>query len=585
MEVEKLINCPLQHVLYNRRSRKIRIIFIFSMFFLSIIAVRLFYLQIFKSRQLVQLGQKNFLRTEIIPSLRGNLLDRNGKLLATNVPVFDLYWQGSGNPELSSSQYDFLTKVKSILGVDIISDEKEVEIDSAERYSRQILIKKSLSDVELYKICEQCAESSNVFVARHFTRTYPNGTLASHVVGYLRGTDSYGRVKGLYGLEWKFQDNLQGEYGYIKHIVNATGKRLSSTESRSAIAGNNIKLTLDLTLQSIVEALFSPGQAGAFVIMDPENGDILAMHSYPNFDPNAFLGPISQQKWQEQFCVDNPLLNRAIHATYPPASLFKLVTFIAGLEEKVIKQDSTFVCNGYTEFCGGRYNCLCRTGHGPLSARRALEVSCNIPCYEMAKKMSVDQFAAYATRLGLGQPTGFLFPDKKGIVPTSAWKQCVLGERWWGGETLSVSIGQSYLLVTPLQVARMVAGICSGYLVKPRILVDEEVVRSPLYISNETLAFLRDVMREVVLCGTARCLSWVRDFTASAKTGTAQTISLKRQKCGTKMQLEHAWLGGFFSYKGGKPLAIAVLVENCGSSRYAVQLVKNFFTIYKRVYK
>ena len=157
------------------------------------------------------------------------------------------------------------------------------------------------------------------------------------------------------------------------------------------------------------------------------------------------------------------------------------------------------------------------------------------------------------------------------------------GERWWKGETLSVSIGQSFLLVTPMQVVRMVASICTGYLVKPRILFDEDIERYPLYISHNTLEFLREVMREVVFRGTARRLKKFSDFSVWAKTGTAQTVSLKRQNKASKKQLEHAWFASFFSYKDSKRLAMVVMIENVGSSGPALKMVEKFFTIYKEV--
>jgi penicillin-binding protein 2 len=574
MEIRKAVK--------STRVRKIRLFLFVVLLFVVVIAGRLFFLQVGQNQRFEMLRKKNFLRVEKIPSMRGNVLDCNGHLLATNRPSFDLYWNGSGRFRLSAVQKKFLKKAKSIVGTQIIDEAVERRVFRAERFSRNFLLKKEITQDELCKISEQCGESSNLLLDRHFKRVYPYGSLASHILGYIRGNEG-DSLCGLYGLERKFQDDLQGEFGFVEHVINATGKKLFRTQSRPAISGNDIQLTLDLTMQSIAEILFSPGQAGAFIIMDPEDGSVRVMLSYPRFDPNMFLGSISEREWKEHFSFDSPLLNRAIHATYPPASIFKLVTFVAGFEEGIIDVDTEFTCKGYTIFGGRKYNCQRRWGHGIQTTKKAFGVSCNIPCYDIAQKITIDRLAAYAMRFGLGQSTNFLFRDKKGLVPTSYWKQAYLRERWWSGETLSVSIGQSFLLVTPLQVVRMVASICSGYLVKPRILVNEEVERYPLYVSEGTLDFLRDVMKEVVQSGTARWLKDFTDFSIWAKTGTAQIISLQKQMRGAKKQLEHAWFASFFSYKNEKPLAMAVLVENAGSSRPALKIAKNFFTIYKQV--
>jgi len=561
-----------------QRSKKIFRFLVAVLFFISIIIIRLFYLQVYHSHRFSKLGERNFLRTERIPSRRGNVVDCHGYLLATNRPVFDLYWRGGGSFRLSQVQKNTIAKIASIFGDDSIYGVMYKKIKLAERFSRCSVIKKDISQDELFRISEQCSESTNLFVERHFKRTYPYKTLASHILGYLRKAHD----KGLYGLERLFQDDLEGEAGYVRHVINAMGRKLCQTELRQATAGSDVKLTLDVLLQRIAETLFVEGQVGAFIIMDPEDGSIRAMVSYPNFDPNLFLDSISEDVWNDRFITNSPLLNRAIHAVYPPASIFKLITFVAGLEEGVITTDTKFTCDGYTMFGGRKYNCQRRWGHGVQSATKALGVSCNIPCYEIAKKVTIDQFAAYAMRFGLGQSTGFLFCDKKGLVPTSRWKQAHRGERWWKGETLSVSIGQSFLLVSPLQVVRLVASICSGYLVRPRILYNEDVERYPLYISDKTLDFLRGVMREVVLRGTGRRLRSFADFSICAKTGTAQIVSLKKQKKGSKKQLEHAWFASYFSYNGSKPLTMVVLVENAGSSRPALQIANKFFESYQR---
>ena len=583
MEFERLSKKSIQKASEQQRKRKI-LLFLYAMLLgIAIIVSRLFYLQIHQSSRLCKLGEQNFLRTEIIPSERGNVYDAQHRLLATNRPVFDLIWYGSGSFSLTKDQQDFIKRIRSILGSDIIDELLEKQIERAERFSRHLMIKSDITRDQLCRISEQCAESQNLSIERRFKRIYPFNALASHILGYLRQAQESHGVQGRYGLERLFQDDLQGETGYVQHVINATGKKLFTAEQKEAQAGSDVTLTLDLDMQNIAENLFAPGQSGAFIIMDPKDGAIKVMLSYPNFDPNLFLNPISHEVWQSKFYTDSPLLNRAIHAAYPPASIFKLVTFVAGLEEGVITTETEFDCKGYTLFAGRKYNCQRRWGHGLQSAQKALGVSCNIPCYEIAQQISIDQLAVHAMRLGLGQSTGFLFQDKPGLIPTMGWKQACRGERWWTGETLSASIGQSFLLVTPLQIVRMISAICSGCLVKPRILLDEEIVRYPLYISQKTIEFLQDVMGEVVKRGTAKRMKVFEDFSIHAKTGTAQIVSLSKQKKGAKNQLEHAWFSSYFSYKNEKPLAMVVLVENAGSSRPALKIAENFFKGYQEL--
>lgn len=546
-----------------------------------VIAIRLYYLQIDQKQAFARLGERNFLQTEVLPSQRGNVIDSNGNLLATNRPVFDLCWHGSGSFYLRVDQKNAVRKITSILGSNYLDKLLRKRIDQAERFSRQIVIKKDLSRDELSLISEQCAESTNLYIDQHFQRIYPYGKLASHILGYLRVMQRY-EFEGKYGLERLFQNDLRGQDGYVQHVINATGKKLLQKDLKLAIPGSDVALTIDLSIQDIAERMFEPGQSGAFIVLDPHDGAIKAMVSYPNFDPNLFLQPISHAEWETQFSKDSPFLNRAVHALYPPASIFKLITFAAGLEEGVVTPETEFTCKGYTLFCKRKYFCQRRWGHGKMPALKSLAVSCNIPCYEIAQQIKIDQIAEYAIRFGLGQRTNFLLNDKAGLVPTTFWKQAHKGERWWPGETLSASIGQSFLLVTPLQIARMISAIFTGNLVKPRILLDESIEEHFLYVSRTTLDFLQSVMREAVQRGTARQFRKLKDFTIFAKTGTAQTVSLEHQKKEARGQLEHAWFASHFSYKDQKPLVMVVLVENAGSSRPAQNIAEKFLRLFEK---
>ena len=551
-------------------SNRIRSIVVSLLIFISVIVLRLVYLQIYNGDSFLQKGERNFLRMEILDSPRGDVVDRAGRILATNQPVYSIYWEGSGNRKLRADQEHIISKVFSVLEKDFNKD----DIKSAERHSRTIKIADDISFSQLCQISEQCAQAQNLVIINNFKRLYPFKNVASHILGYL-GQEQKAKFVGRYGLEKVREDRLEGRSGYVVHVTNSTGRRLEERGHKNAEIGERLKLTLDLDLQLIAESVFKEDQAGVFIVMDPEDGAIRAMVSYPNFNPNLFVGTMNKDSWSEISSGNSPFLNRTLNALYPPASIFKLVTFSAGLEEGVIHEMDEFDCKGHVLFYGRKYNCISRAGHGLISCNDAIAYSCNIPCYEIAKMLRIDTLADYANRFGLGRKTGFAISEQGGLVPTRNWKRSIKGENWWKGETLSASIGQSYLLVTPLQIARMIASLFTGYLVRPRILDEEEIEKEPLNIKPSTLEFLRNAMRSAVEFGSGKRLKgFLKDFSIYSKTGTAQTSSL------AKAQLEHGWFAAGFEYKGEKPLIIISIVERAGASLPPLMLAKKFLRKY-----
>ncbi len=558
------------------RTLRIRNVLIIFFVFVLLVVTRLLYLQVHQANLLRMLGEKNSLRTEIIPPLRGNLYDCNRVLLAANRPVFDLCWQGNGSPILTENHLHLLDGLATLLKIDL--QEKLTAIKWAERYSRRIMLKRDIGFEPLCQISEQCAGFQHLIIENRFERIYPYGSLASHVLGYLSRVEQIGKD----GIEKFFQEHLRGQSGYAKTVYSATGARIRPAEHQAAQPGNDLVLTLDATFQRLAEMLLAPYLSGAFILIDPENGAIKALASHPSFDPNIFLTHISEDEWNNKFANNTPLLNRATCALYPPASTFKIVTMTAGLEEGIFNQNTNFICRGYSTFCDRKYHCQRKIGHGVLNPREALAASCNIPCFEIAKRLSIDTFALYAMRFGLGKKTNFLLPEGAGLMPTSMWKKIYKKESWWAGETLSASIGQSYLLATPLQLVRMISSVCTGYLVKPRILEHETIEKEPLYIAPQTLAFLQDSMHLAVEQGTVRRLKYLKNFSIYAKTGTAQTCSLSMEKTDIS-HYENGWLTCFFRYKNERPLAIIVILEHVGSSGPAVQFTEQYLKAYQQI--
>ncbi len=545
-----------------------------------VICARLFYLQIDQNHILLNQSERNCTRIEKIPSPRGNIVDAFDNLLATNRPLTSLYWQGKGNQTLTPEQLLKLEKISSIINKPLINDQILRDgITATEKKYKKLLLASDLSFEQLSQIQEQFSTDDNLIISTHFKRYYPYKTFACHLLGYLGqiNTDAQGRM----GLEKMFEEELKGEHGTTVRKINSMGRSLVELQLKDALSGSTLKTTIDIELQDIVEQIFPENQAGACILMNPENGSIVSMVSRPNFDPNIFLEPLNEAQWQG-LQDKKPFLNRAFNSCYPPGSIFKLVTMSAALENGLIYPESCLCCRGYTIFAERKYHCARKTGHGYLSACQALAQSCNIMFFDIARRISIDMLADYAHKFGLGEKTDICFPEKEGLIPTSEWKKRVKRERWWPGETLSAAIGQSFILVTPVQVARMISSIFSGYLSTPRILENDPILQQPLHIQHSTLEFLRDSMKSVVTKGTGIGVSRVKSITIYAKTSTTQVANLDKSAL-DKSFLEHAWFVAYFKYKDNQPLTLVILAENVGSSREATHIAKNFLIEYKKL--
>ncbi len=561
-------------------SPKIRTTVFAFLVILLVIIGRLIHLQVVLQQNLFSKSQKNFLRIETIPPLRGNILDRNNQLLATNRPTTNVVWQGTGNAKLDDSQMATLETLQVIIEKPLLENEQMLAaIKIAERQHQKLIIAHDIPFEQLGQIAEQLSEQKNISIITHFKRFYPYSSFASHLLGYLThmNLDMYGKM----GLEKMFEETLKGERGQRLKTINSFGASLGETETKRALPGKDIQTTLDVSLQTIVEKVFPQEFVGTFIIMDPVDGDILALLSRPNFDPALFLDPLQEEDWQS-LQEKQPFLNRAFNACYPPGSIFKLVTVSALLENNIITSESRWNCHGYVDFANRQYYCNNRTGHGLLNTEESLIHSCNVLFFEMAKKINIDLLTDYAHRFGLGRKTNIVFAEKEGLIPSAAWKKRVKHEKWWPGDTLSVSIGQSYLLVTPIQVARMISSIFTGNLVTPRVLLDEPVIKEHVEVSLETRKFLQQSMQKVVRQGTGQRVRNIKDIKIYAKTSTAQTSAWEKRELGTEY-LEHGWFTCYFSYKDEKPLTMVILVEHAGTSRVAAEVAKCFLREYKKM--
>jgi penicillin-binding protein 2 len=559
-------------------NKKFICILVATVFSFGIIFLRLIFLQVYCGEYFASRSQKNFIRYTTIDSPRGSIRDVQGNLLATNRPVTTVYWRGTGKTLLTEDQLALLKIIEQRTGVILTSGSKLDAILLSERKNKKIDLVSDIDFVFLSQLLEAFPNHENIIVDTHFKRFYPYKANGSHIVGYLGNIAELAR--GQLGLEKLFNEDLSGKKGSVRNVVNSVGQCVSQVELEKALIGNDIYTTINIDIQLVCEKIFPEHRTGSLILLNPADGAIVALVSRPNFDPNIFLDPISYKTWQG-LQEKNPFLNRAFDASYPAGSIFKLVTISAALESGIIPEDSSWNCKGYTLFGKRKYWCARRSGHGEISIKKAVAESCNTLFFEIAKKIDIDVLAEYAHKFGLGQKTNIIFPEKMGLVPNREWKLNHKGERWWTGESLSLVIGQSFLLTTPIQIACMIASIFTGYLVAPRLLINEPVTMTPLNIKPSTIAFLKKSMKSVVKSGTGRAIRKVKDITIYAKTSTAQTSDFSKRKLDEKY-LEHGCFVGHFQYKEYEPLVVVIFVEHVGAAQVATTIAKNFLIEYKK---
>jgi len=554
----------------------------------SLIFSRLWYLQIIKGDYFRNLSENNRIRIQDVPAPRGILYDRRGIPLVDSFPSFDVSLFRQDVPDLQS----LIPALSRALSLD--AEKVKSKLNGNRRISspQPVKMKTDISRQELAMVETRRLDLPGVMVDVVIRRNYPYGNLASHLIGYLGEISEeelekeeflnhkMGYFIGKYGVEQKFESDLMGENGGRQIEVNALGRKMRVLGNVEPSPGNNLFLTLDLELQKAAEEAMA-GKKGAVVAMDPQNGDILAIASKPDFDPNLFARGISPENWKS--LAGNParpLQNRATQGQYPPGSVYKIITAIAGLEEKVITPETAFNCTGALSFGNRDYHCWKKEGHGRVSLRRAIVESCDVYFYNVGLRLGVDRIAKYATAMGLGRPTGFpLGHEKPGLIPTSSWKMKRFGIPWQAGETLSVAIGQGFNLVTPLQMASTLSALANGgRFYQPRIVQSikaphgEMIKEFPpqvlknIHISPETIEIVREALWGVVNSpggtgGRARIVG----FDVAGKTGTAQIIQRKegRSESSSPDLQDHAWFV-CFAPASQPQITVVAMIEHGG---------------------
>ena len=542
---------------------RIKVLQIFFTILFTMVGAWLFYLQIIKGSFYDDLSSRNSIRILNINAPRGNIYDRQGKIIAGNALSFGVFIVPQEVDDIDAE----IEKLSGMLGISKSLLERNYKRNRTASFTPCELIK-GISKKAAISIEESRFEMPGVLVKETPFRNYYYKEAFSHVIGYtgeigpleLELLKPYGyNIKdsiGKDGVERFCDRALRGKDGGMQIQVDSRGRQVKVISYKRPKNGRDVHLTLDAGLQKKVYDLFD-GQRGAAIFMDPRNGEILSLVSSPSYNPNNSLSDAIKAK-------GSPLMNRAVMSAYPPGSIFKIITSMAGLESKKITPDTGFVCAGKIKIGRDELNCWNRDGHGYVDLEKAIAWSCNVYFCHVGLLTGADKISEYAGLFGLGRKTGVeLFGESSGFVPSREWKKIEKKEVWYPGDTANFSIGQGYLSVTLLQITRMAAVIAnSGILVHPHIL--KRIGNAPvinfrtenLNLKKENIDAVKRGMRRVVedIDGTGnRAASKI--VSISAKTGTVQV--------GPGIS-SHAWFVGFAPSEDPK-ICFAVFLENGGS--------------------
>jgi penicillin-binding protein 2 len=542
----------------------------------TVLAARLWHLQIVKGTNFKRLSYENRLRIVKVPAPRGIIYDRNGKPLVKNSP----YYSVSLMPEIIEEED--LEEIAYLLGIDV--QEIQRVVGQWEESSVPIKLKDGLSFEAVAQIEARLSDYPALSIEVEQTRHYLYEKVGAHLIGYLGKLnpeqvhkDNFRDVPrqaliGQWGVEKMYDNVLRGTPGKRIFEVDALGRKLREISFELPVKGQPLYLSIDIDMQKKAEEAFK-SRTGALVAIKPATGEVLGLVSLPSFDPNLFSRGISYEDWLElSESMRYPMLNRALQSQYPPGSTFKIVTAIAALESGTTTPEDEVTCRGNLKYGRWSFGCWRRGGHGKLSMHRAIVESCDVYFYKAGLRVGIDIIAKYARSLGLGAPAGVgLVTEKPGLIPDTEWKKRVRNEPWYPGETFNASIGQGFVLTTPVQLARMIGMVANGGYLHDIKLVrvdDLPVPAGVVHLEEKTLSVLKDALRGVVQekHGTGYTARSGK-IDMSGKTGTSQVIS-QRDLNVDEEELpyrfrDHAWFVAYAPSEEPK-IALSVFVEHGG---------------------
>jgi len=566
-------------------QKRLPLLTVFIILCTLVLLIRLWYLQGVKGDFYYEQAESNRIRPVKLRPPRGIIYDRKGRPLVENVLTFDISLVPEDTPDLDAS----IAKLAPIVQMEPGEIHKLLDDAEAIRSKYEpIKIREEAPWDEVAVVEAHQEDLIGAIIEPEHRRHYPYGGLASHQLGYIgkvtqtqrkQEQSDIGLLTGQGGLEKIYDKLLRGIAGRRMIQVNAAGRKVKDLGIEEPRPGTDLYLTIDLDVQKAAEEALGD-RAGSVVAMDPDSGEILALVSHPNYDPNLFPRGIAPDDWN-RLSNDpfHPLYNRAIQSVYPPGSTFKIIVALAGLEAGIIDPEETVTCRGSLRSGRHSFRCWKKDGHGSISFHRALVESCDVYFYTMGERIGFDRIAEFAKKMGLGSLTGIQLSDEKpGLIPTTAWKKKKTGEPWYPGDTYINSIGQGFVQVSPIQACQMMSVLANnGIFYRPTLLKQSRnretgaIVQTPreekrrIVLNPDVLEQVKSALAGVVAepGGTAHGAATPL-ATVAGKTGTAQVIAQKvagRRLTGESQ--DHAWFVSFAPVDKPK-IAVAVMVEHGG---------------------
>lgn len=563
---------------------------LFMLLVWSIIGLRLIVVNVINHKYYQKFAEKNALKTDVLLPMRGLIIDRNNEPLAINELGFSIALLPKiRNKGIVESEIDYIVSFLPHL-----DKEKLLELYKKNNHiynHAPVEIVRFVPYADILKAYAYLKRSPYIIITTNTKRFYPNESTASHVIGYVSKANDkdmqnnplsqYSKVIGKDGIEKTYNNYLQGEAGYRKAQINSLYKETKLLQEDNVLHRNDLRLSLDLTLQESIDREFVD-KYGAVIVMDVHNGEILAAGSYPEYNINYFVDGISHKNWQE--LTDNiykPLINKLVYGRYPPGSVIKMGMLLSFLEFANIHESTIIKTPSFIEFGGRKFRDWKASGHGSADAIKAIRESVDVYFYILSQAAGIENTASVLKQMGIGEKTGVDIPNEvSGILPTPEWKLRRYGETWYIGDTLTTSIGQGYFLTTPMQIARYTALIASGKLVTPHFAkdfngrsADFEVKDVLNDLQKSKLDVLRKGMYQVcsVPGGTAYYRTQGTKVSLACKTGTAQVVGIPQdiQQRTKEADMEyfhrsHAWITAFLPYENPQ-YAVTILIEHGGS--------------------
>ncbi len=552
----------------------------------AMLGVSFWIFQIAQHDRFAEMAAENHLRRLPLPAPRGVLFDRNFKVLVDN--------QNSFNIALLREQTRNLDQTLRTLALATGTDEAQLKEAVVRRRRdpsyRPIVLIENATLGQVIAVRARRWELPGIEPRQVPARHYPASDMAAHLFGYVSevteaqlarpeyaGVES-GDFVGQAGVEQAYNRLLMGTEGNRAVVVNSLGREIEELEKQDPIEGRRLQLTIDADVQKAADDAFAAsGFNGAAVVLDPRDGEVLSFTSRPAYDPNAFAAGIDRATWAKLNTDElKPLQNRALQGRYSPGSTFKMAVGLAGLEEGVITPDFKAHCSGGATFYGRYFKCWKKGGHGTVDLRHAIEQSCDVYFYTVGNMLGVDRINKWATLLGLGVKSGIDLPNElTGLVPSTAWKRERMHEKWYAGETISVSIGQGQVSVTPVSMAVYTATLANGGTrVTPHLIkaVDDgsgwkaaeaPPPQSKIEVTPEKLSAIRDGMWMVVNAAGTGGRARIAGHDVAGKTGTAQVISNQGRAAarGNKDLRDNGWFV-FFAPRDNPQIAGVVFLEH-----------------------